>query len=705
MSLLTPLYLLGALAIVAPILFHLIRRTPRGEVPFSSLMFLAPTPPKLTRRSRLDNLPLLLLRAAALALLALAFARPFLREVASLTSADGLRSRVVVLIDASASMRRGDLWAKAKAIAARAVADARADDQLAILAFDSAPRPVLAFEESATLDPARRLAVATARLDALAPTWAATDLGRALVEAVAAVEGVADASEKAGRMPRRVVLVSDLQRGSRLDALGDFQWPSDVLLEPRSVADPGPNASLHRLAETAESGPAAADGPVRVRVANEVGSGREVFSLRWLDAANREAPRPPDVYVPPGESRVVVVPRPAGPIPVLGLMLGGDAHPFDNTVALSATRKGESTVLYVGPDAPEDANGLLYYLGRVFEDTPRRIVRVEARSPPAAPAWDQDRPPALVVLAAEVDAASADRLKAYATGGGTVLVVVDRPGRLATLGALAGVSPPEAPDAAGRRDVMLGEIAFDHPLFAPLAGAQFSDFTKVRFWKHRRLDPKALGDSRVLARFEDGDPAVIEKPVGKGRLVVFTSGWAPADGQLARSSKFVPLMAALLDGRAARGDEAASYLVGDRVPLGPGEPGRARLVRKPDGSEVSLGPDAVAFDATDQPGVYSVATKAGEQAFAVDLDPAESRTSPLAIETLEQLGCRLASKAGSGEAADRDLLRQMQNGELEGRQKLWRWLILAAIGLLIIETWLAGRRPRPRHARAEVVAT
>ncbi len=52
MSFLTPFYVLGALAIAAPIILHLIRRTPKGEVPFSSLMFLAPTPPRLTRRSR-----------------------------------------------------------------------------------------------------------------------------------------------------------------------------------------------------------------------------------------------------------------------------------------------------------------------------------------------------------------------------------------------------------------------------------------------------------------------------------------------------------------------------------------------------------------------------------------------------------------------------------------------------------------------------
>ena len=41
---------------------------------------------------------------------------------------------------------------------------------------------------------------------------------------------------------------------------------------------------------------------------------------------------------------------------------------------------------------------------------------------------------------------------------------------------------------------MLGEIKFDHPLFAPLAGAQFNDFTKIHFWKHRLIKPESLGE-------------------------------------------------------------------------------------------------------------------------------------------------------------------------------------------------------------------
>ena len=79
MSFLAPFYLAGIFAISLPILFHLIRRTPKGRTTFSSLMFLKPSPPRLTRRSRLEHILLLCLRALILILLALAFARPFFR--------------------------------------------------------------------------------------------------------------------------------------------------------------------------------------------------------------------------------------------------------------------------------------------------------------------------------------------------------------------------------------------------------------------------------------------------------------------------------------------------------------------------------------------------------------------------------------------------------------------------------------------------
>jgi hypothetical protein len=708
MSFLAPLYALGALAIAAPIILHLIRRSPRGEVPFSSLMFLAPTPPRLTRRSRLDQLLLLFLRGLALALLALAFTRPFLRQAASLNLDDSERRRVVVLVDQSASMRRGTVWERAVALADGVIASARPGDQLAVIGFDDATRPVFGFSEGTTLDDARRLAVARSRLRGLKPGWGGTNLGQALVDALAALEDTPDKTEKAGRMPRRVVLVTDLQQGSRLEALGGYDWPRDVGLELKTVSDPGANAGLQRLPESdaeADEGEAESKGSnnepaVRVRVDNDAASRREAFTLTWTAEGAAPAARPVEVYVPAGESRVVRVPRSTGPAPARSLRLAGDVHNFDNTVYFADEPKTESNVLFVGDDRDDDAAGLLYYLRRVFSGTARAKVNVTAAPAGAAVDWPAENPPTLVVLASPAGGRAPARLAEYVQSGGTLLAVLRAPGLAPGVAGVLGVEPFEAEEGSVGRDLLLGEIAFDHPLFVPLAGPQFNDFTKIHFWKYWRVDPAALGGARVLARFENGDPALLEKAVGKGRVLVLTSGWNPADSQLARSSKFLPLMTGMLAGDPYRGS-TADYRVNQPVPL-PGDGAAGAVVKKPDGTSVTVEAGQTRFTDTDQPGVYTVETPRGPRSFAVNLDPAESRTSPLESDTLEQFGCRLAS--AERDVAEREHRRQLQNAELEGRQKLWRWVIVAAVVVLILETWLAGRSTRPRPAPSEGLA-
>ncbi len=98
------------------------------------------------------------------------------------------------------------------------------------------------------------------------------------------------------------------------------------------------------------------------------------------------------------------------------------------------------------------------------------------------------------------------------------------------------------------------------------------------------------------------------------------------------------------------------------------------------------------FSRTVMPGIYEVTSSAGARRFAVNLDPAESRTSPIQGDELEGLGTPMVAsvKPAATQAAKID----MQFAELENRQKLWRWFIAAAILLLLGETWLAGRTTR-----------
>ena len=212
-------------------------------------------------------------------------------------------------------------------------------------------------------------------------------------------------------------------------------------------------------------------------------------------------------------------------------------------------------------------------------------------------------------------------------------------------------------------------------------------------------------DVKVLARFENGDPALFEKRRGQGRLLVLTSGWNPDESQLALSSKFVPLLLGILE----ENDGASGfsyYHINDRVRLpvavgfgpsviGPFGSAAQWTVQKPDGSEVKLSTDTLTFDGTDLPGIYQLAEGENRWPFAVNLEPAESRTTPLAVEDLEQQGVRLGIQED-----DSDRRRQLRDLELESRQKLWRWIIALALGVLILETCLAGYLARPARAAA-----
>ena len=187
MSFLAPLFMLGALALAAPVIFHLIRRTTKDKTVFSSLMFLMPTPPRLTRRSRLEHLLLLLRRCLVLALLALGFARPFLRKTAPSNVVAGQAKRIVVLVDASASMRRAGLWPDARDRVAAVLRKVTPIDEVAVFTFGRQVSPIVTFEEWKTALPDERPGLVSTWLAALSPGWSATHLGNALISAAEAL--------------------------------------------------------------------------------------------------------------------------------------------------------------------------------------------------------------------------------------------------------------------------------------------------------------------------------------------------------------------------------------------------------------------------------------------------------------------------------------------------------------------------------------
>jgi len=700
MSFLTPLFLLGALAVAFPVVFHLIRRTTRQRVSFSSLMFLESSPPRLTRRSRLEHILLLLLRCAVICLLALGFARPFIKKSVNPAPATVPSRRIVLLVDISASMKRANLWADARARVQSILDKTSPADQLALFVFDRHVHPLLTFEQWDATPADNRAALAAGKLAESSPSWLATDLGGALVTAA---ESLADTAGKPSLSTRQIVLVSDLQEGSHLEALQNYEWPKGIgiLLEPLQPRYAS-NAGLQLVANSEESRPN--DGQtVRVRVNNASTSKREQFKIGWAQPDGHTfAGHPIDLYVPAGQSRTSLVPAPPGGISFERIILQGDEDDFDNTVFVVPPEQARLSVLYCGSESETDSRGSLYFLKRAFQETRRQAVEVLVRpqQQPLLPAEIQSA--SLFVVTAALSEERSRLLHDQVSAGKMLLFSLANQEAALTLARFLGVPQIAVEEAKPSRYAMLAEIDFKHPLFAPFADPRFSDFTKIHFWKYRRFDAATIPGARVLAKFDDGDPAVVDAPVGKGRVIILASGWGSEDSQLALSTKFVPLLYSMLEQSGTTPPLPAQLFVGDPLPLASlaGVEHQALTIKNPEGLDLKLSASETNFSNTLTPGIYRL--EQPPRRFAVNLDASESRTVPLSVDELERRGVLVSHQLPAIVPENQRPVR-LQNAELENRQKLWRALLVAGMAMLLLETWLAGRAARRVLAQPQSV--
>ena len=189
MGFLSPLFLAGLLAVAVPIALHLFRRRADPVMPFSAVRFLRRAPVEQARRRRLRDLVLLALRVAALALLALSFARPYLAAPA----ASGTSPLTVIALDTSYSVSTAAQTARAAALARAAVDDVPAGGAVALVRFDE--------RSDVAVAPTVDRGLVRAAIDETRAGAGGTRYGAAL----------AAATDLAGGRGARLVVVSDLQ--------------------------------------------------------------------------------------------------------------------------------------------------------------------------------------------------------------------------------------------------------------------------------------------------------------------------------------------------------------------------------------------------------------------------------------------------------------------------------------------------------------
>ena len=248
-------------------------------------------------------------------------------------------------------------------------------------------------------------------------------------------------------------------------------------------------------------------------------------------------------------------------------------------------------------------------------------------------------------------------------------------------------------DIASRDYALLESLKLDHPVLAVFRDARFSDFTNLHFWKHRELQNLPDEGIDVLARFDSGPPAWLAARRGDGQLLVMTSGWTPADSQLALSTKFIPLLYSILQPVLEGKTQSRQFVVGSKVNVtrfNNGQAGGDVTVMPPGDGAVAISVDT--FFTPLAPGLYTAKGSDWSETFAVNLKTAESRTEPIVMNQFKKLGLPMSGSV----ASPGDIAAAAAVGKTEAhRREYWQWALAAVLLFVTLETVLAAWGSRP----------
>ena len=710
MHFLAPAALAGLAALSLPVIIHLLNKLRIREVRWAAMRFLQAAAQKNQRRVKMQDLLLLILRCLVLALIVFAFARPTFQSVekSSLVAGDPLT--VMVLLDQSASMGASD-GVETRFAAARTATL----NFLEELPSGSAAGLLLVNDgyASPVSRPSRDLSLVRRSVELAKLTDRGTDFQPAIRAAVEALRTLP------GRREIHLFTDNQLAGWRTLEPVREFLKTAPdikvVIATPGATADGSARnlAITHLKLDTAIP---VAGQPLRVLVEVANTGDTPADSVRLALAVDEDAPSADAVInqLAPGGTRYIplLVRLPGTGFHTLTASLPPDRLTFDNHRTLALEIAPARDVLVVesrrGPALWQGTGHFLATaLAPVDEEAASRHYLHVTRTTAA------DLDPSKLSGYAVIFLAAADALPppivtalaAFVNEGGGLVVM---PGEATPAGVFldapwpdllpAAINPPSEPSQGA-----IEPGPYNHPLLTLWNDPAAGNLAALRFAKVFSLDPVKAPEVSTVLRLADTTPVIMERTVGKGRVVLFAAPPVPSWTNLPLHPAFVPLMHRLYAATARASSLKVNLSPGDTfqapVPIeqlnrdvyvrGPGEDakpvavGRTELV----GTQAMLRVRNVA--AAGRYTAYVGQNERPDFTFAVQspADESDLKTSPADILTNEVSGAVAAPSAVALAKEDAPLLTARQ---------LWMIALAAAAFLSCTELLLALRSSRSR---------
>ncbi|HUJ49106.1 MAG TPA: BatA domain-containing protein [Bryobacteraceae bacterium] len=526
MGLFAPWFLAGLVGVGLPLYLHLLKKLKTTPKPVPSLMFFESRTVSSTHHRRLRYYLLLSLRLAFLVLLILAFANPFVNRSASAFASNRV---VLLVVDNSFSMRAGTRLADAKSAAMRALTGKGAA-RAQVAAFGSEfqlmnPQPT---EDQSAL---------RAAVQAIQPG----DGHGNFAELAHAVRAMAESIHT----PIELDLFSDMQRSELAGTFSDMALPSNVQLVPHAVIDKAqPNWTVESVDAPGQVWGKDAK-PVHVQaVVAGFGTPAARRTVSLVVNGKTTATKPVDV---PANARATV------DFPALEVPYGfnrcevridsADGFPADDLRRFAVQRSDPQKALLI--HGYNDNRSPLYVRAALSSAAESAFTLESLAVNEAA-----DRQPsnyAFIILSDlnNLPSILENALTQYVRTGGSLFIAAGTSAGARSQIPIFGAHIIETRDYTRIPDrfMAIGSSDSSYPAVAKAEG-----WPGVKFFYALNVDP---GNARVVVRLGDQTPLLLEKRIGEGRVVLFTSGLDNLTNDFPLEPAFVPFI-----------EQTARYLAG-----------------------------------------------------------------------------------------------------------------------------------------------
>ncbi len=704
-----PLFLLAALAGAIPVLLHMINRQNAPEMEFSTLRFLRLSVQKTRRRKYIHDVLLLLLRVAALVLLAFALAQPALHKLHGWLSGQA-NTAVAIVLDNSASMatvdQTGARWPRATTAAEQILDTLQNGDEVALLVSNGPA--VLSARKLFRDHEVVRQALATCR-----PSYERADLAAGLAEARRLLA-------KSTAPNKEIYVVTDMQATSwrELKTPAKKAAGDDAANPPMIVVDVGgptePNTALAAV-HTHAIAPVAG---VPMTVTVDVQGDAQVAQQRQVDlyVDGRKQAASPTLNIQPGAMahytfKLVLARRGLHQGDVR--LEGKDACAADDRVFFAANIDPAIPVAVIKNKQQEiPFLDQAYYLERALAPAGASGGAFQVKSLTVATVQHEMLDRYVVVFCVDLappDAKLAQKLADYIAQGGNLVWICgdqvdpvrysaanDQTGDKLLPIRLTGIRQPDPDHPDGWQ---IGWLNPQQPIVSPFLEPP-SLYQSVLVYRYVQVPPLSGSGVQVLAKLDNGQPLLLEKNIGSGKVFLFTSSMHVQWTNLPLRPLFLPLVARWVFYLAGTSVSRPALVAGTPwvLPTMPGEdvsveivcPGGEIVRRNRTADDKNQQP--IRFAETHQVGVYVVRIRRGNQtlpaAFAVNPDPDEAAPARLRQSALEaKLGASTTLIFCTDPATIAKVIERLRQG-----QSLWEFFLLVVLLTLVAEAFLANRR-------------